>query len=172
MLWSDPALAHASGRGHVLLLPTGYYVVGGALAVAASFLGLAIFPPKLLEGMASLRLPLGRVRDGARMWVSLLSFAILAVLVVAGFFGSRDPLSNPLPLTVWTLMWVGLTLVQGALGNVWAWINPWYGPYRFVAAMAPALRNRTMPASLGYWPAVLLFAGFAWFELVYPAPDD
>ena len=28
------ALAHASDRGHVLLLPTGYYVLGGALAVA------------------------------------------------------------------------------------------------------------------------------------------
>ena len=27
-----PAFAHASDRGHVLLLPTGYYIAGGALA--------------------------------------------------------------------------------------------------------------------------------------------
>ena len=51
------------------------------------------------------------------------------VLVAAGLLGSRDPLSNPLPLTVWTLLWVGLTLVQGVLGNLWEWINPWLGPY-------------------------------------------
>ena len=32
---STDALAHASDRGHVLLLPTGHYLAGGALAVAA-----------------------------------------------------------------------------------------------------------------------------------------
>ena len=37
-----PAFAHASDRGHVLLLPTGYYIAGGALAVAVSFLVLAL----------------------------------------------------------------------------------------------------------------------------------
>jgi hypothetical protein len=33
----------------------------------------------------------------------------------------------------------------------------------------PPLR---MPRWLGMWPAVLLIACFAWFELIYPAPDD
>jgi hypothetical protein len=172
LLSANPAFAHASERGHVLLLPTGYYVVGGAMAVAASFLVLAVLPPNLLGRAAALRLPLGGIGDGARMWTSLLSFAVLAVLVAAGFLGSRDPLSNPLPLTVWTLLWVGLTLVQGAFGNLWAWINPWYGPWRLASAAFPNLDRRTMPAWLGYWPALFLFAGFAWFELVYPAPDD
>jgi hypothetical protein len=172
LLPATPAFAHASERGHVLLLPTGYYVVGGALAVAASFLVLAVLPPRLLERAAALRLPLGPIGAGVRLWTSLLSFAFLAVLIAAGFLGSRDPLSNPLPLTVWTLLWVGLTLVHGAFGNLWAWINPWYGPWRLASAAFPALQNRAMPAGLGYWPALLLFAGFAWFELVYPAPDD
>ena len=30
------AMAHASERGHVMLMPTGLYIVGGALAVLAS----------------------------------------------------------------------------------------------------------------------------------------
>jgi hypothetical protein len=167
-----PAFAHASERGHVLLLPTGYYVIGGAAAVAASFLVLAVLPSNLLGRAAALRLPLGRIGDASRLWASLLAFAILAVLVTAGFLGSRDPLSNPLPLTVWTLLWVGLTLIQGAFGNLWAWITPWYGPWRLVSAAFPNLGRRTMPAWLGCWPALFLFAGFAWFELVYPAPDD
>ena len=38
------AFAHASDRGHVLLLPTGHYIVGGAIAVAASFLALVLLP--------------------------------------------------------------------------------------------------------------------------------
>jgi hypothetical protein len=172
LLSPTPALAHATERGHVLLLPTGYYVIGGAVAVAASFLVLAVLPPNLLERLAAWRLPLGKIGDQPRIWTSLLAFAILAALLAAGFLGSRDPLSNPLPLTVWTLLWVGLTLVQGAFGNLWAWIDPWYGPWRLVSAVFPNLGRRAMPVWLGHWPALFLFAGFAWFELIDPAPDD
>ena len=98
-------------------------------------------------------------------------FSLFWRLLAAGFAGSRDPLSNPLPLTIWTLLWVGLTLVQGIVGNVWAWIDPLYGPYRLARRLGlPALVR--LPARLGYWPAVIQFAGFAWFELIDPAPDD
>ncbi|TGT34972.1 hypothetical protein EN812_32500, partial [Mesorhizobium sp. M4B.F.Ca.ET.169.01.1.1] len=38
LVFPTPAFAHASDRGHVLLFPTGYYLIGGAFAVAASFL--------------------------------------------------------------------------------------------------------------------------------------
>ncbi|MFU0504285.1 hypothetical protein [Pseudaminobacter sp. NGMCC 1.201702] len=171
LLSVGPAFAHASERGHVLLLPTGYYIVGGALAVAASFLVLAVLPPKWLERLSAQRLALWPIGDG-RIVTSLLVFSFFALLVAAGFLGSRDPLSNPLPLTVWTLLWVGLTLAHGLFGNLWAWINPWYGPWRMLAALFPALHRRTMPEWLGYWPAFLLFFAFAWFELIDPAPDD
>jgi hypothetical protein len=203
------ALAHASDRGHVLLLPTGYYLAGGAFAVAASFFVLTALPSKLLQCLAAQRLSLFGIGTGARAVFSFAAFLFLATLVAAGFLGSRDPLSNPLPLTIWTLLWVGLTLAQGLFGNVWAWINPWYGPYRLVCRLAgiekaappypppvrdgkrgsPASRppssppagqlqlsytdqHDPLPATLGYWPAVFLFFTFAWFELIYPAPDD
>ena len=62
-------------------------------------------------------------------------------LLAAGFAGSRDPLSNPLPLTVWTLLWIGLTLLQGLFGNLWHWINPWYAAVRLAwQARAEAAR--------------------------------
>ena len=108
VLLPTPAFAHASDRGHVLLLPTGYYIVGGALAVAVSFLVLALLPPDALDRFWRRRLPLFAFGDAPRTIVSLLSFAGFAILIAAGLFGSRDPLSNPLPLTVWTLLWVGL----------------------------------------------------------------
>lgn len=170
------ASAHVSDRGFVMLLPTGHYFVGGALAVAASFLALVLLPPDAIERQADRRLTLSTgAAPRGRTAASLLSFAVLVTLVLAGWWGSRDPLSNPLPLAVWTLLWVGLTIVQGVLGNVWPWLSPWYGPYRVILwllgrrADEPFLR---LPPGVGYWPALLLFLGFAWFELIDPAPDD
>jgi hypothetical protein len=159
----------------VLLLPTGHYILGGAAAVAASFLALTVVPPKALDRFAARRLVLGHLPVIGRAFVSFLSFAVFVVLLAAGFLGSRDPLSNPLPLVTWTLLWVGLTLVQGLLGNLWSWINPWYGPCRLATRLLgsnDAERTGRLPERAGYWPAMIFFFAFAWFELVYPAPDD
>ncbi|CAN7264443.1 hypothetical protein [Mesorhizobium sp. LjNodule214] len=169
------AFAHASDRGHVLLLPTGYYIAGGALAVAVSFLILALLPPDALDRFWRRRLPLFVFGDGLRTTISLISFAGFAILVTAGLFGSRDPLSNPLPLVIWTLLWVGLAMLQGLLGDLWSWLNPWYAPWRIISRLigreeeAQEMRPLTW---LGSWPAVILFCAFAWFELIDPAPDD
>lgn len=170
-LWPCLAFAHASDRGHVLLLPTGYYIAGGAFAVGASFLVLALLLPGPLERAWRWRLPLLTIGDGARMAVGLLSFAGFALLLAAGFWGSRDPLSNPLPLTVWTLLWGGFVLLQGMAGDLWSWLNPWHGPYRLAAKLGIA-RAASSNEGTGCWPAFMLFFAFAWFELVDPAPDD
>jgi hypothetical protein len=164
------AFAHASDRGHVLLLPTGYYVAGGALAVAISFLALVALPGAGTRRARPRAVELARLPASLRLWTSWLSFLCLLVLLAAGIWGSRDPLSNPLPLTVWTLVWIGLTLLQGLVGNLWAWIDPWYGPARLLAPVLPA--KHSYPARLGAWPAVLFLFAFAWFELVDTAPDD
>ncbi|TPI27997.1 hypothetical protein FJW08_22500 [Mesorhizobium sp. B3-2-1] len=174
LLGPTPAFAHASDRGHVLLLPTGYYLIGGAFAVAASFIVLALLPADWIDRFWRRRLPLFAFRDATRTTVSLISFAGFAILIAAGFLGSRDPLSNPLPLVIWTLLWAGLTLLQGVFGDLWAWLNPWYGPWRLLSRLSGRGDEAAwrLPRWLGRWPAVVLFFAFAWFELVYPAPDD
>lgn len=166
------ALAHATDRGHVLLLPTNYYLAGGAVAVALTFAVLALGSLTVLDRFADVRIRLFAVPDKLRLVGSLLCLAILAALVVIGFIGSRDPLSNPLPLMVWTVFWVGLTLLQGIAGDLWRWINPWYLPARLLSRLLGRGTGDRMPAWLGYWPAIVQFFAFAWFELVYPAPDD
>ena len=172
LLTPSQALAHASDRGYVLLLPTGYYLFGGAMAVAASFVALLFIPQNSFERLAAWRLPLFAVPDALRFWTSLASFLILCVLIAAGIFGSRDPLSNPLPLVVWTLLWIGLTIAQGLFGNLWYWIDPWYAPEKLAGILIPRATRLKCPEWLGYWPALLLFAAFAWFELIDVAPDD
>ncbi|MDX8455024.1 hypothetical protein RFM98_19915 [Mesorhizobium sp. VK9D] len=175
-LLPTPAFAHASDRGHVLLLPTGYYLVGGAFAVAVSFLVLALLPPAALDRFWRRRLPLLTLSDSPRTIASLLSFAGFAILIAAGIFGGRDPLSNPLPLVIWTLLWAGFTLLQGVFGDLWSWLSPWYGSWRVASRLFSRRSDGRHPPRLsswlGFWPAFVLFLAFAWFELIDPAPDD
>jgi hypothetical protein len=164
---TTPALAHTSERAFILLLPTGYYLLGGALAVAASFLILLALPAERVKRWCGAELVLAHVKAPSETWVSLASFVVLVLLILAGYVGSRDPLDNPLPLTVWTLWWIGLTLAHAVFGNLWRYLNPWVGPFRLLG-----LRRAPLPYRLGFWPAILGLLAFAWFELIYPAPDD
>ena len=183
MLGADasPAFAHAAERGFVMLLPTGYYKLGGALAVFFSFVILAFVPAKNLARMAAFGIDLAATArfETLRMLTSTISFVLLLVLVAAGWLGAGDPLSNPLPLVFWSLFWVGLTIVQGFVGNVWAFVNPWSGPLGLVnrlrghrtgeAPNAAPMHGSWRPGS---FLALAFFAAFAWFELVDIAPAD
>lgn len=172
LLTSAPALGHATERGFVLLLPTEYYIAGGTLAVAASFGLLLAWPRAIGPWIAGARLRLCRLSAVPEAATSTATLLMLVILVLAGFFGSRDPLANPLPLTIWTLWWVGLTFAQAMFGNVWALLNPWVAPYRFLARATGGRPLFSYPTWLGYWPATMAFLAFAWFELIDPAPDD
>lgn len=164
---ATPALSHTSERAFILLLPTGYYLLGGAAAVAASFVILLALPVERVTRWCEARLVLAQIAAPGETWISLISFAVLVMLILAGYFGSRDPLDNPLPLTVWTLWWIGLTIAHALFGDLWRYLNPWVGPFRLLG-----LRKTLLPYRLGYWPAILGLLAFAWFELIYPAPDD
>jgi len=161
-----PAAAHVAERGMVMLLPTDYYLVGGALAVAASFLMLLLAPARAPKPPEAARAP-----EESAAPLSWLGFALLLLLLAAGVAGTRDPLLNPLPIAIWTGLWVALTLAHALFGDLWAWINPWSGPVRLVRRLiGPA--PLTLPAWLGRWPAIAALIAFAWFELIDIAPDD
>src|SRR5262245_3693170 len=113
---ASPALAHTSERGFILLLPTGYYLLGGALAVAASFVILLALPADLLRRWSDARWVVGRLRAPDETVISLIALGVLVLLILAGYLGSRDPLDNPLPLTVWTIWWIGLTIAHALFG--------------------------------------------------------
>lgn len=169
--WPGSADAHTAERGLVMLLPTEYYLWGGMLAVLISFMILTLSPPSLLERWSKARWFLKlRWRDWS-IALNLAGFALFAGLIIIGFYGVRDPLLNPLPLMVWTIGWVGFTLVCAVFGDLWRWINPWSAPMRGLRLLvgAPVLR---LPDWVGYWPAILGFGLIAWFEIVSLAPDD
>lgn len=155
-----PALAHTGERGFVMLLPTGLYIAGGAIAVALSFGVMAVLPAGLLPRSFSRPAQ----ESEPHRWPSFLACLALLALLAAGWLGSRDPLENPLPLGVWTLWWVGFTFLNALFGDLWRHVNPW--------GWMPAPRASPFLEKLRYWPALVLFLGFAWLELVFPAPFD
>ena len=140
---TSPAFGHAGERGFILLLPTGLFQVAGTIAVVVSFLVVIRFRAETLRSAvesARWRLfPVPRRIPGSNAVASV----VLLGLIVAGLAGSRDPLANPLPLTVWTLLWVGLTFAHAVLGDVWPLVNPWTTLARMVRrAVRRTVRGR------------------------------
>ncbi|MEM6905868.1 MAG: hypothetical protein AAF568_08240, partial [Pseudomonadota bacterium] len=148
-------------------MPTEYWLAGGAVAVGFTFLVLALgggseaaFRARRLGARA----PLGG--EAFTQWVGFLLFL---ALLYAGFTGPGDPAVNPLPLAVWTVGWIGLTLVTALCGDLWRAINPWSGPHRLLRRYLGPVQP--LPA-FGHWPAVACLFLIGWVELVYPAPED
>ena len=168
--FGSPALAHTSERVFVLTLPSDLYIAGGAIVVAVSFLLVALVPAANLRVVEAVGWSAGRLPDRLARLLSLVTLLVMVVLILAGHFGTQDPLANPLPLMVWTVWWIGLTMAHALFGNLWVAFNPWRGLADLIAAVArPPLRY---PAWLGYWPAWLQFLAFAWFELIYTVPQN
>ena len=167
------AWAHSAERGIILLLPTELYMVGGALAVLFSFALLALVPDHSVKQLSRWQKNLWTMPAIPTHITSFAAFGFFVFLVTSGFLGSRDPLSNPLPVTVWTLWWVMFTVLQCLTGNLWNHLNPWTGLTRLVRNKLNLKSSYVaLPRAVGFLPAMTLFMGFAWFELVDIAPED
>lgn len=164
---AGPALAHASGRGFVMLLPTDYVIAGGALAVLASFIAVSFLPHR--GARAAVTLKQDAAPSGLAMALSLASAAVIGLIIISGLMGPNDPAENLLPLGVWTLWWVVIVLLHPVFGNLWGVINPFTGLHAVLTRGAKP--PMAYPDWLSYWPAVIIFFAFAWFQLVYPAPE-
>jgi hypothetical protein len=168
VLWPGAAFAHASERMVILTLPTGWYILGAAVAVAlTAAIGvlarrLPAFGAQLLAERAAL-LP--------RTVTSWLGAGAFWALIAVGIWGTRDPLENLLPLTVWITLWVGLTVASVIFGNLWRDIEPWTGPVRVLRRLLGRTGGIGL-SRLGYLPAVAGYLAFAWFEIVSLAPAD
>lgn len=168
MLLPGAAFACALPPSVILTLPTGHYITGAAATVAIT----------ALMGAVAHRLPR---MDAAQVLErrilvpvsvsSYLSFLCFCGLILIGIFGARDPMHNLMTLVFWTGVWIVVPLGSVLFGNLWRAINPWTSPVR----IARLLLGRTGSiglARLGHWPAVALYAGFAWFQIVSLSPDD
>jgi hypothetical protein len=162
------AFAHASDRAVILTLPTEGFLwgAGGVVALTALSAGLSGRAPRFAARALFARPRL--LPEGLGSWLSAL---FLGLLIFAGLTGTRDPYANPLPLWIWTVLWVGLAALQALIGNLWRDLNPWTGPVGSLRALLGRAGGIGL-SRLGHWPAVLGLLAFAWFEIVSLSPDD
>ena len=165
VLGTSPAFAHSAARGFVLLLPTAHVIVAGALAVLVSFAVVSLLLDRLFRRTPDADYGFVHGSRRAIRTLSFISANVLVLLIWIGLAGPHDPLENMLVLGIWTLWWVVIVLLHPLLGNLWGGLNPF-------AWIAPAAGRCVLPRWLHYNPALLIFAAFAWFQLVYPAPED
>ena len=179
---STSAHAHAFAQRYDLPIPLWLYLVGAGATVAVSFIVVGIFVRKDRKGDEVPRLelldtPVGRVlaHRYALTVLRLLSVAIFVVLILAGLFGIQDtPEENILPTAVWVIWWVGLAFASALVGDFWSLLNPWRIVAEWVSSAYARIKtpqtakDRKLPAHTSIWPAVAVFVGFSWAELVWP----
>jgi len=166
-----PALAHAFGVRYDLPLPLWLYLAGAGATVALSFAVIALFLGGRRDGAETVRF------DVLTIWplrwlgsvvflnsVRALALVVFIFLVAAGLFGNPDPFRNIAPVFVWVVWWVGMAFLSTLAGNLWDLLNPWSNAFAWLTGDRPVAR--AYPSRLGHWPAVVLFLGFAWLELI------
>lgn len=169
----EPAWAHAFGQRYDLSAPLWMYLTGAGAAVGLSFVVMALtlrqtlteaIPEKALSSAPVIGWLTRRTFLAAIQAVSLFFFVMI---LATGFLGVQSSLSNFAALMVWIIWWIGLAMVSALIGDLWRVINPWRTIFRCGETLLGEQPNaRAYPAWLGYWPAVALFAIFAWLELI------
>lgn len=173
---ASPVWAHGFGDRYDLPVPLSIWVAGAAVAVVLSFvvIGLFVRSPAIAGGYPRinlLRWRAARILVDPRLWrlARITSVALLAVFIAAGVFGNQNPTRNVVPTAVWVIWWVGFAYLSALLGNVWLIVNPWSALFEAVGRFVDGRIEWGVPypRALGVWPAVVLFAVFAWTELVF-----
>jgi hypothetical protein len=170
-----PALAHGFGQRYDLPVPLWLWVTAAAAAVALSFAIIGLFVTARPGGRGDWRLNLLRFRLGRlladrrlRLAARVVSVGSLVLILVASLAGDQSPTRNIAPTAIWVAWWVGFAYLSALVGNLWAVVNPWAAIFAWgEALLGPRRVAVRCPAWLGAWPAVALFATFAWLELVF-----
>jgi hypothetical protein len=172
-----PASAHGLVQRANLPIPEWLFFYAAAAVLILSFVALAIlWPEPRLERDRWRPLPggVGRLLASRAVEVAAaaLGVALLALVIVAGYAGSQNALSNFAPTFVLIIFWVGMAFASALLGDVFRALNPWRAIGRASGWLIGRMRRggssarRAYPARLGRWPAVVGLLAFTWIELV------
>jgi len=160
-------------------VPLWLWVTGAAAAIVLSFVIIGLFVRgnpvvRRYPRVNLLRWRIGRVLAGrpVRLAAQGVSVGLLFLVVTAGLIGDQNPTRNLAPIWVWVIWWVGFAYVSALAGNLWAAVNPWAAIFGWAEALVRRVGGGLVlglphPQRLGMWPAIVLFTGFAWIELVY-----
>ncbi|HSK92806.1 MAG TPA: hypothetical protein VLA76_01965 [Candidatus Angelobacter sp.] len=164
--------AHAIGGTYQLPLPLWMYLAGAAVAVAASFVVVALIQRRAVDADAWRRPIPAPLATVARWALRAVGLAWWYGAIVAGFaVGDISPLPAVL---LWIGLWVGLPIVAILIGNPWPSLSPFRSTFAVLEWIARRAGLRSLdvglpyPAWLSRWPAVVLLAIAIWLELIHP----
>ena len=167
------ASAHALSGRVQSPLPFLAYVAGAGVAVAVSFLLIALSDPGPPADAQSgrIRAVPGIIRLLLRA-LGLMGWLWVVVQTIIG--GSSD--ADVASLFLWVYGWVGLAILSALLGPVWRWIDPFttlhdLGAWLLRRLRIQGIRPQPWPERLSAWPAVIGFAFVIWLELVAKVGD-
>jgi len=169
LLLPGAAFAHSFGTAYNLPVPFWMYAYGASATLAVSFGIVAYFAgqPISVERIAPTRVTGGcRIPDGLLAPLRALSVALLALCIVTGLVGTRNVYTNFNMTFFWIVFALGFLYVTALIGDLYAFVNPWRVLCdAIVASTKSRARLASYPSWLAYYPALVLYAGFIWFEL-------
>ena len=173
----DRAFAHGFGIRYDIPVPFWLYAYGAAAAVILTFVLLVDTKPAPHRYPRFDLLRVGWFRTvfvggPFLLGLRLLSVAIFSLVILSGLLGDQAPTDNFAPTFVWIIWWVGLAFLTALVGNLWELVNPWKILFGWAEGLARRLGSGlgpylSYPAGWGVWPALALYFGFAWVELVF-----
>lgn len=171
------AFAHVSERALILLLPTEFYIPAGIAVLILTILIAYLTPVSFITSLfLTYKFKVNihnyisvKAIEDLKILISCISLIFLIILIIFGYIGSRDPLANPLSLFIWSVWFMVMPVIQIIFGNVWAFLNPWYGFGRLF------FKNKILFKLDQNYSLVFSSVGFLLFSLfmlVDIAPDD
>ena len=170
-----PASAHALEGGFQLPVPLWLYLLGAAVAVAASFV-VTVVASRRATGpdYRTVVVPAG-ISTVLRLVLRAAGLAWWYGAIVVGFVVADI---SPLPaVLLWIGIWVALPMAAAVFGNPWPSLSPFRTTYAALEWIARRLGADRLDAGLSYppwlarWPAVALLAAGVWCELILPGSD-
>jgi hypothetical protein len=162
--------AHAFGQRYELPIPLALFVFAGAGVVLLSFFLVLRQGAKPGPELAATDRPPINLPNAASITGSLLVFA---GLVGAGLLGSQEIPENILPTLFWVIVWVGVALSCGLVGDWTQGLNPFanlskladsHGVRKLILARTDPI---AWPDRLSWWPAVVLLYLVVACELIF-----
>lgn len=176
-----PAGGHAHSFGVVYTLPVPFwlYAWGATAALIASFLVVGYFvshagaSPVPSAARKSLDISQSRPVHIARRLHLLtlakaLSVASLLLCIATGLWGTQRPYDNINMTLFWIVFVLGFSYLTALIGNLYDAINPWKVLTGAIGRSCKRYDKGLLryPERLAYWPALLLYMGFIWIELL------